>query len=630
MINLSDLPDTLHGDIVIDLETYDPTLKTNGPGWAFKKPEYGYIIGIGILADNFEAYIPIRHEDSPRNLDIPRVKEWLNHVLSNESQPKILANATYDLGWLRAEGVELAGPLHDVLIQAPLLDEYRDRYGLDYIGKDYLGISKDYEVLYDEARLIGLKADTDTVMSNLHKLSPESAGKYCLQDCHMTKDLFSLFMEKIREEELQDVYKLECDLIRVLLDMRWSGVKVDLDAAERLCGIYSRLEDELHAEVKRQTGVEIAPWNAASIATAFEAIGVDVPLTPKTKKPSVKKEWLEGLNHDVAQMIVDIRRFNKVRTTFLESAILNHSVDGRIYATFNQLKADRPEGGGKGTVGGRFSSDHPNLQQMPARDSEIGPVFRTIFLPEDGDMWGALDYSSQEPRILSSFAGLCQVKGGAQIVQQYNDNPDLDFHQYTADVTRLSRKESKPVGLGLAYGMGGGKLAQTLNLPFTVSNWRGREVLKAGTEAEEVLRKFNEGAPFIKALSDYCKKIAAKRGFIKTPTGRRLRFPRVNGETFYIHKALNRLIQGTAACQTKTAMVQMHREKIHLKVTVHDELGISASSEQNAEHAAEIMRTCFPLEVPSKVDIELGKSWGHSMIGDDMEVDDNGKIYKAS
>lgn len=621
------LPDRLVGDITLDLEGYDPYLMEYGPGWAFADKKFGFIAGVAIKAENFREYIPIAHEGSPANQDPATVMRWLSHVLGNPEQRKILANAVYDLGWLRRYGVEVAGFIDDVLVQAPLLDEYRDRYGLDYLGADYLDERKDYAVLEEEAKLLGI--DPKKVMMNIHKLSPETVGQYALQDIDMTYSLWKLFSEKIKEEELEQVYELECNLIPILLDMRWNGVRVNVDQAERLSGIYERIEMEAIAEIKRRTGVEISPWQATSVAEALMAAGVEVPLTPKTKKPSVKKEWLATLTDPVGSLILDVRRYNKVRTTFLDKAILEHSFNGRIHATFNQLKADRPEGGGKGTVGGRFSSDHPNLQQMPARDGELGPVFRTIFLPEEDAIWAALDYSSQEPRILSSFAGLCQVRGGEDIVRRYNENPDLDFHQYTADVTGLTRKESKPVGLGLAYGMGGGKLAFTLGLPYTLDTFRGREIMKAGAEAEAVLRKFNDGAPFIKALSEYCKKIAGQRGFIRTPTGRKLRFPMVGRERFYLHKALNRLIQGTAACQTKTAMVEMHKEKIHLLVTVHDELGASVESEAQARQAAEIMRTCFPLEVPSKVDIELGKSWGHSMLGDDAEIDDDGKVRKA-
>ena len=598
------LPD-LSGEheIAIDLETYDPDLKTKGSGWPTKN---GHIIGVAVAVRGDAWYFPIRHETGG-NMDRKRVMAWVKDVCSNPRVTYVFHNAMYDVGWLRAEGVEIKGKIVDTMVAAPLLDENRFSYSLNNLGKDYLQNRKDEKLLSAAASEWGVDAKAE-----MYKLPPQYVGPYAEQDAALTLKLWELFKGLVVKEEVSDIFELELRVLRSIIDMRSRGVRVDLDAAERAQLELGRQESALLKKIKSDYGHSPDIWAAASVAKVFDAAGLKYPVTGGTGAPSFTKEFLTGHDHDLPQMIVKARELNKARTTFIET-IMKHQHNGRIHADIHQLRGDQG-----GTITGRFSYSNPNLQQIPSRDEIIGPMIRSLFLPEEGCQWGSFDYSSQEPRIVVHYASILKLDRANEFVAQYQEDARSDFHQIAADIVGVPRKQAKTINLGLFYGMGVTKLAGQLGLDL-------------GT-AKELFATYHAEVPFVKQLSDYASERAGKNGLIRTILGRKCRYDKWEPASFGVHKplthteafaqygpnirraftykALNSLIQGSAADQTKKALVDLADEGILPMIQIHDELALSLPDKETGRRAKEIMENCVSLRIPSVVDAEIGPSWG--------------------
>ena len=588
-------------EVSIDLETCDPNLTSRGSGWPRKD---GYVIGIAVAVDGAAWYFPIRH-DNGSNLDAKQTLRWLADVCSIE-RDYIMHNAMYDLGWLWAEGIEVKGRIVDTMIVAALIDENRFSYALNALGRDYLNERKSEKDLYEAANSFGVNAK-----SEMWKLPAHFVGAYAEQDAALTLKLWQFFKGVIVKEDIADIFDLELQVLKVVFDMRKKGVRVDLEKAEEL-KVYLQREEEKVLQESGGTNIDI--WAAASIAKAFDAKGLTYPKTPKSGQPSFTKNFLANHAHALPQAVVRARELNKARTTFIDT-IIKHQHNGRIHAEAHSLRSD--DGG---TVTGRFSYSNPNLQQVPARNAEIGPMIRGLFLPEEGELWGAFDYSSQEPRLVVHYSSLLKLTGAQEFADQYNVDATTDFHQMAADIVGVPRKQAKDINLGLFYGMGKNKLAEQLGLEYE--------------DAKDLFKEYHGKVPFVQQLADYVVNRASNKGLIRTLLGRKCRFdkwePNAYGlykpQTYedayaehgpaikraFTYKALNRLIQGSAADQTKAAMVALHKEGITPLIQVHDELDISVAEPETASVIQEIMETCVDMQIPSVVDAEFGPSWGEA------------------
>ena len=519
----------------------------------------------------------------------------------------------YDLGWMRWAGIEVQGPIIDTMIAAPLLNENRRFYNLNSLTGEYLGEYKNEKMLRAAAAMYHVDPKSDMWM-----LPSKFVGSYAEQDAAVTLRLWDRLRVDIKQDEVTSIFELESSLLPVLLEMKTKGVRVDIDRAEQIQIELGKREKELLKEIRSDTGVAVEPWSAASVAKAFDALGLKYHRTENTDAPSFTKQFLNNHTHPIAQKIVKLREFNKANTTFVET-ILEHSCNGRIHCDFNPLRSD--EGG---TVTGRFSSSHPNLQQIPARDPEIKSMIRGLFLPEEGMKWGSFDYASQEPRWLAHYcAQLTGVNRHPQIdtvVEMYKEG-NADFHQMVADLADITRKEAKTVNLGIMYGMGRKKLAGVMDIEEE--------------EAKTLLEKYHERVPFVKGIADLAAGTAATNGAIRTWLGRKCRFDMWEPKSFgynkamkleeaakeyggkgmirraFTYKALNKLIQGSSADQTKKAMVDCYKEGLLPMLTVHDELCFSIESKEQADRIVDIMENCIPkLNVPFEVDMALVDNWG--------------------
>ena len=592
-----------YDEIAIDLETRDPNIISKGPGYIRKD---GEVVGIAVAVEGWCGYYPIAH-DTPPNMDKGIVTKWLKDQCSYYDKNYIFHNAFYDVGWLKAMGVDIKGKIIDTLIAAPLVDENRFRFDLNSLTKDYLKESKSETFLREAAKEWNVDPKAE-----LWKLPASHVGEYAEQDAAVTLRLWHHLRKEITANNLLNIFELETDLFPVLFDMKQKGVRVDLDKAEKIKNDLWSQEKKLRKEIQKLSGHFVEVWSAASVAKAFDALKIKYDRTP-TGQPKFDKNFLSTHDSPLAKMVVNEREINKARTTFIDT-IVKHSHRGRIHAEIHQMRSD--DGG---TVTGRFSYSNPNLQQIPARHAILGPLIRSIFIPEKDHEWGIFDYSQQEPRIVVHYASMKNFTGADKFVDAYRDDETTDFHKMVSEIADIPRKKAKTINLGLFYGMGKGKLMSQLGINLE--------------DATEMLANYNERVPFVKQLMNDTMNKAGKKGYLSTLEGRRCRFELYEptnewgqkalpfkeakdeyGEHMikraFTYKALNRLIQGSAADQTKKAMLELSKEGYLAHIQVHDELDFSVATEKDKSKIKEIMEHAVKLEVPSKVDVECGDSWG--------------------
>ena len=592
--------------VAVDLETYDPEIKTLGGGWATNK---GFVVGVAISFEGFDGYFPVRHERGG-NFSEDEVKKWLKKLFKED--PIVLChNAVYDLGWLRRWGVDCnVTKVYDTLIAAPLVDENRFSYSLNNLAKDYLGERKQGNILDDFGKEHGFKA-----IENMHLVPVEYAGIYAEQDTKLTYKLWEVLRVELQKQGLTDVFNLETDLLRLLLEMRWKGVRVDLEKADKTKKFFEAEEEKIYQNIKKETGIKIDAsdiYTASSLQKVFDKLGEKYSYTEKNKQAKISNSAMKESDNPLIQSISVAREYNKAHTTFIDS-ILKHQVDGRIHAEINQLKGEFG-----GTVSGRLSMNNPNLQQVPARNEVIGPKIRSLFLPEEGEKWASLDYSQQEPRLLVHYAKKHGLEGADAMIKFFRDGED--FHQVTSNMAKISRKEAKTIGLGLMYGMGIAKLAGSLDI--------------SQEEAKALKKKYNDNVSFLNNIIVRATRYTEQNGHINTLLGRRCRFDLWENKDFYdkrmmnyenakktwawnemkragTYRALNRLIQGSAADQTKQAMVDLWKNvRVIPMIQIHDELNISIANETQVKEIKEMMESAVELHVPVKCDVEIGDNWG--------------------
>ena len=610
-VPIEQLPKTPDGitEIAIDLETKDPRLKSHGPGWA---TGHGDVVGFAVAYEGFNAYLPIAHEGGG-NLDRGIVMRWFQKEIADHPSDKIFFNAAYDVGWLKRLGIDLKGKMIDAMLAAPLLNENRFSYSLNAVSYDYMGLMKSEAALREAAQEFGVDPKGE-----LYKLPACFVGEDAEADAQLTLDLWQVFKLELTKEDLWPIFEMETSILPLCIEMTWKGVRVDLDSAERLKQDLLKIVKGIKSDVKKETGLEFELWAAASIAKVFDHLDIPYGRT-KTGLPSFTKNFLAQHEHPIAQKIAEAREYDKMGNTFL-SSIFRYAEKDRIHGHINQLRSD-----GGGTVSGRISMSNPNLQQIPARNPEMARKIRGLFLPEEGEQWASMDFDQQEPRILVHFASLTGKRGltgSEDFVTAYRNSPETDFHQMVADIAEIPRKQAKTINLGIMYGMGQTRLAEQLDVT-------------AG-EAKRLMRQYHEDVPFVKELMDAVQRKVTHRdkgGFVRSLLGRKCRFDLWEPNLFlsaralpkdeahieygdnikraYTYKALNRLIQSSAADQTKAAMAAVYKEKNKIPlVQIHDELAFSVASADEAKELCIIMEQALQLEVPSPSDISLGPNWG--------------------
>ena len=597
-----EFPDLRQADtIAIDLETHDPDLKTLGSGSIVGR---GKVVGIAVAVDGYSGYFPFDHEGGG-NLEKSEVIQWFTDICQSPAD-KIFHNAMYDVCWIRAMGIKINGNIYDTIIAASLVNENRFRFDLGSLGWDYVGKGKNETELNQIAKEWGLDPKAD-----MWKLPSMYVGNYAERDAELTLALWKVLQKELSDQDLGSIFELETDLFPCLVDMRFLGVKVDVSRAHELKRQLTLQEEMLLHKIKKETGIDTQIWAARSIAKVFEKLHLPFDRTEKTNSPSFTKNFLSSHEHPLVKMIAEAREVNKAHTTFIDT-IIRYEHLGRIHADINQIRSDNG-----GTVTGRFSYSNPNLQQIPARNKDLGPLIRSLFLPESGCEWGCFDYNQQEPRLVVHYASLDQDASVSNVRNAYQEG-DADFHTIVAKMADIPRTQAKVINLGLFYGMGKAKLQAELGV--------------SKEKAEELFSIYHNRVPFVKKLMRGVSNRAQQRGQIRTLLGRLCRFHLWEPNSFgmhkalpleqavqehgpgirraYTYKALNKLIQGSAADMTKKSMLDLHKEGIIPHIQIHDELDISVENDKQAKQITEIMESAVDLEIPNKVDYESGKNWG--------------------
>jgi DNA polymerase I-like protein with 3'-5' exonuclease and polymerase domains len=635
--------------VAVDIETYDPNLKTKGLG-AIRND--GFICGIAVATEKDTAYFPLQHSDT--DIDPERInKIWdvLNEkIFQNENITKVFHNAMYDVCWIRSvTGKMMKGKIVDTMIAASVIDENRFRYSLDSLSKDYLNDSK-YKYDLQQKTLEWSGGTVKDPMTNMHKLPASIVKEYAKQDVDLTFKLWNLFNKKIDEvlytkddgeqKTCRQIFELETKLFLCLVDMKFKGVRIDVEKATAFGKHLKKRRDQIVKAIESITTIKVDIWAAASIKNLLDHLCIkDYKVTPKSKMPQLPKDYLKTHNNKCLRMIAKAREYDKAVNTFIDG-LLGYVHEGRIHADINQIRSDSG-----GTVTGRFSMSNPNLQQIPSK-GYIGKKMRELFIPDQGYKWGSFDYSQQEPRIVVHYAIKLGLPG-TETLQEEFDKDDADFHQIVAEMANISRKQAKTINLGLFYGMGKIKLQKELGLDQS--------------KARALFNEYHSRVPFVRDLSQQLIQFAKENRLLFTLHDRFCRFdkwettnkewnPETNrfnevplyteaqareafkGEMLdkfkenkidpnymdyferyytpaFTYKALNRLIQGSAADMTKKAMVDLYEKGIIPHIQIHDELCFS-TTDHESEMIRETMEQTIPLEVKNKVDYESGPNWG--------------------
>ena len=636
--------------VAVDLETYDPNLKTKGSG-ALRGD--GFVCGVAIATGKETVYFNISHSDIDMSLD-KKIKFWEaldEKLFQNKKITKVFHNAMYDVCWIRSiTGKKMKGRIVDTMIAASVIDENRFQYSLDSLSKDFL---KERKGGYDlqEKVLAWSKGTIKDPMSNMHKLPASIVKDYAKQDVNLTLKLWKLFDKKIDEvlyikpednekKTSRNIFELETELFPCLVDMKFKGVKIDVQKAKDFGQRLEKRKNNLIKIIKARTGIDVQIWAASSLKNLLENQEItDYKKTPKSGMPQLPGDYLRTHKNRFLRFVAKARECDKAKNTFVEG-LLGFVHNGRIHADINQIRGEHG-----GTVTGRFSMSNPNLQQIPSK-GYIGKKMRELFIPETGSDWYSFDYSQQEPRIVVHYAIKLGMAGTDDLKEEF-DKEDADFHQIVADMANIPRKQAKTINLGLFYGMGKIKLQKELNLD--------------PQKAKTLFNTYHSKVPFVKQLSKDLSEFATNEGLLYTLGDRFCRFDKWesrdkewNSETnrftevklhatkedamdaykleqmekygkyidptcehfekhytrAFTYKALNRLIQGSAADMTKKAMVDLYKKGIVPHIQIHDELCVSIKDQETRTTVQETMEKAIELKINNKVDCESGPNWG--------------------
>lgn len=641
---VKELPDLRNvGTIALDRETEDVGLQAGtGPSWMYKR---GRIVGVSVAWHEGKtiraAYLPTGHPDS-QCFDPEQVAQW-EKDLQSAGVNFVMQNAAYDIGFGAAcWNLPVPTKIDDTSALAYMLDEQRLSYSLNALCAWQGILGKDETTLKEAASAYGLDPK-----SGLYRLPARYVGKYAEQDAIATLMLYDKLFPEIAKQDLTDAYRLEMDLVPIVHQMMKVGIRIDLTAAEqryKKFKLQSRQAlDDLSDKLGHTTGIDDirqTKW----LEKAHDACQISYPRTP-TGAGSFSKSWMRSHQHWLPQLIQRAKGREDAAEKFVKGYIIDNLHEGRLHASVHQYRAevaggeDDARGGGTRTY--RFSYSDPPLQQMPKRDEESAEI-RCCFLPEKGEQWLSADYSQQEYRLFVHFAAIRKLPKAAEAVQRYKDDPKTDFHKWVADITGLDRKPAKDANFAKIYGAREKKFAIMIG--------------KTIAEATAIMQQYDKEIPFANLLFKELENLAKNRakkgdGYIKLLDGARCRFPFVHvlrktggyenklsfeewqadcrreegeqriadpkhkwfGETLYpsrCHKALNSLIQGSAARQTKIAMRACSRAGFQPLLQIHDELCFSVVEKSAVKRITETMCDAAPLLVPMLVDTKLGPNWG--------------------
>lgn len=575
--------------LTFDAETKDPRLcMGKGVSWPYGTLET-YCVGVKI--DDEPTFV----------IDIERDGTDQLRDLIERSDALLAHNLQYELGMLESLNIPYKGKtLYDTMLASKLIRNIRMRHDLDSLAKDYLGDKKDnaeLEKVADELGIVKSKVQNkvNLVKKNMDLLyyhDKEIMFKYCIKDVDLTKRLHDLFLTKL-DVKLYEKYSFLCE---VCVKMQKQGIKIDRN----------KLHETRKTLLEKKQLTEIELFNKTrhfninspkQRIEVFEELGLKVPYKERRKGVFTKccdEKWMSTQTHEACKITIRVMKLDKIISMFLDGTESFMDENDTIHPSMNILQA----------VTGRFSSAMPNIQQVPSRDPELGALVRDIFIPFDGEDWYSMDFSAQEPRMLTHYAVLIDKalqknsRAIKELKETYNREPKTCFHEFAVSIINnaggisIKKKESKTVTLGILYGMGIKVLAQNLGVTVEV--------------ASVIKKAYKRAMPFIEDVKKFTTNIMHNRGHISTIGGRKcFREPKD-------YTILNRLVQGGCADQTMEAMTQLYKQGIVPLCIIHDEINISSSSSVSADKVKHVMENCLNLTIPSYTEIGKGKSWAEA------------------
>jgi DNA polymerase I len=542
--------------IVIDIETRDPFLKDKGPSWVYDR---GHIAGIGIKIDNQPAeYYPIRHPNENVDQWTNKVQQYLQDIPDNV---RIVGHyICYDIGWLYHTYNYLPHNITDTLLGAQIQKNNLDGYSLNSLSQRFM---------------LGQKIEVDPEV--IWTLPLTTQAKYCNHDVELTAKLD----DRQWKERETDAYKRECKLIPILVRMKAQGIYIDVE-------LLNSLEQEFRQklrEVQRGTKCENI-WSNQALVAVFNRLNIDFRSTDKGNA-SFPQWFIESIDHPEVQAIAEARKIHRLINTFCVGLRRCLTDANRIHPDFMNGRSD--DGG---TITGRLSAQHVNVQQIPHR-TELGMRIREVFLPDDV-MWFKFDYKQQEPMLMLHYASRLGLLDDLWKAEYSQD--DADFYNPISKMLNIDRQLAKTITLATCYNMGYKKFARVANI--------------SEHEAQRYLVAFNRAVPWLIKVKEYATNKALDRKYVITVGGRNLYF-----ETSEVSKAFNHLIQGSAADQIKEAMIRIYDEYDMVPILqVHDELAYDFSEEDfMGEFDIRIeneMVKAMELDFPTRVDKKYGHNWG--------------------
>ena len=582
-------------------------VETSGLEWTRCAP-VGHVLTFGPApSDTF--YVPVRHAaggNIPGAAPLTDKYGWDGKPSRFEEALLVLMNRpgltvtghhlNFDLKFLWRLGVrEFDARFEDTMVNAALIDELQPKFSLSYCAENAGVQGKKGDMIIAHIRQKFPEATSDE-MGHFWRLAGDdpAAVEYAEGDGATTWQLRTWQMRQIHAQELERVHDIESRLIPVLIRMSCEGIEIDEERLHELdVGVQAKLEAykaRFPDEFNVKSPLDVEKWCRDHGAT-------DWPLTPKKGRPSFPEKWL--VTHECGRQIVEVRKFQTLMSTFIAPMRDTHKVNGRVHADFHQLRNDE-----YGTVTGRLSCSGPNLQQVPKHNEELGRLFRAVFVPGEGMIWGSADYSQCEPRLLAIYSR-CKV-----LLDDYRHNPKADSHTAVAEASGLPRHNAKQMNMSLINGAG-------INLM----------VNKFGLErsfAEQVWNKYFAACPEIGEFRKTASHIMRQNGYVNTLLGRRCRLKSPDKD----YVAVNRILQGGNADIIKWKLVQLDTflrsegRPVHIMGNIHDSIDYRFT-----EEARPVYEQClrwmedfsfgpFRLDVPMRVDAGEGPNWAIATYGE--------------
>lgn len=562
-----EFPNIPRGEVIgLDYET---------TGLDYWSPDFN-VFGVAVAYGNNSQYWDLRHT--------PGLRDWLADLLPGRTV--VAQNAQYEYQCTRRLGINPRMVyFYCTMVSECIIDEHHLEYNLAAIAR-YNGIDSQKLAHLEAIRAAMGWSSTAEVLSRLSEVPPAIAAPYGASDASDALAIYHKQQIKIRDQDLGRVIALEMDLLPVLADMSWGGVRVDLEAAHAAIPKLDEKEHALQKEIDEIVGRKFNVNSTPQIREFFkpEPInkfqwklidGTIVGPTKGGKGPSLDQNVMREINHPLAKKIQTLRKTIKLRDTFIRGHVIGSAdMDGYVHTSFNQARNDADAG----TVTGRLSSTGPALQQITKRDKENAAILRAMFMPDVDQEWLCTDYSQVD------FRCGAHLQNVPEVLRAYSEDPTLDYHQIVSNMTGIPRNApyagapyTKQINLGLSFGAGAGKLAFMMNMPYDIKEFKNKMVYVPGAKAVRIFELYHRMLPGVKQFMKKAESVAKATGYVRTAMGRRLRFPRGHGA----HKAAGLLYQAYAADLHKLGLVAIDREireidlPARLMMSCHDEAGIS-------------------------------------------------------